>query len=264
MQVERFKSSFSANIFRNKYANGPEDTWDNLAERVVQDVCGMDDSGISLMSKGDQEQLVQYIKEQKFVPGGRYLYYAGRKAKFWNNCFIGMVEEDTREEWAKMVHWAMSCLTTGGGIGIDYTKLRPSGKVLSRTGGVSSGPLPLMSAINEIGRSVRQGGSRRSAIYASLNWNHEDILLFMSAKNWSPEVRKLKELDFNFPASLDMTNISINYDDKWLNSPNRETDPTFLSNCKQAMKTSEPGFSFNFGDKQGETGRNPSTYRRLH
>ena len=70
---------------------------------------------------------------------------------------------------------AVSCLMTGGGIGIDYSILRPSGKPLSRTGGLSSGPIPLMQMINEVGRGVMQGGSRRSAIYASLNWQHEDI-----------------------------------------------------------------------------------------
>ena len=39
-----------------------------------------------------------------------------------------------------------------GGIGVDYSILRPSGKPLSRTGGLSSGPIPLMQMINEVGR----------------------------------------------------------------------------------------------------------------
>jgi ribonucleoside-diphosphate reductase alpha chain len=148
---------------------------------------------------------------------------------------------------------------TGGGIGVDYSILRPSGRTLSRTGGKSSGPLPLMSAINEIGRSVMQGGSRRSAIYASLNWQHEDIPLFLKAKDWSHKIKSLKEEDFNFPAHLDMTNISINYDDKWLHNSYRAELPTFLENCKQAMMTGEPGFSFNFGEKENETLRNACT-----
>jgi ribonucleoside-diphosphate reductase alpha chain len=211
------------------------------------------------MSDGDREQLSQYMKEMKFIAGGRYLYYAGRKAHFFNNCYLLRAEEDTREEWANVAWRAMNCLTTGGGIGIDYSKLRPEGKPLSRTGGKSSGPLPLMSAINEIGRSVMQGGSRRSAIYASLNWLHEDIPLFLKAKNWSEAVRELKTTDFNFPAFLDMTNISVNYDDKWLYHHNRHELHTFVENVKSAMKTGEPGFSFNFGEKQNETLRNACT-----
>ncbi|MBK8117434.1 MAG: hypothetical protein IPK44_24415 [Candidatus Accumulibacter sp.] len=239
--------------FKAKYANGPTDTWGNLAERVVEDVCGSRTKHTPLMSLGDRQQLVEYIKDFKFVPGGRYLWYAGRKNHYYNNCYLLRAEYDTREEWADLTQRAVSCLMTGGGIGIDYSILRPSGKPLSRTGGLSSGPIPLMQMINEVGRGVMQGGSRRSAIYASLNWQHEDIYDFLKAKNWTQQVRDLKAQDFNFPASLDMTNISVNYDDAWRFDPN---NPVFLANCKQAMKTGEPGFSFNFGDKQNETLRN--------
>lgn len=499
MEIERFKTSIAKNIFRQKYAQGQNDTWDALAERVVEDVCGTRwGTERALMSDGDRKQLTEYIKEMKFIPGGRYLYYCfapgskilkydytwesaenikvgdivvgfdeeikqskfkpatvtfvttqksqrykvttnygsvivsdshqfvtklkktpkkvgegfqwikasdlvpgnyiafsslpwevdrsydagwlsgimdgegtvskgsisisqkpgqvldricdilaqkgikfyvrgrdtdsvktvyirgrwesvkclgmfrpirlltnwyknelgsfwsriqphaevitvepydvgevvvietststligegylshncGRPYKAYNNCFIGIAREDTREEWAEMVWWAMRCLTTGGGIGIDYSIFRASGRPLTRTGGIASGPLPLMYAINEIGRNVMQGGSRRSAIYASLNWKHEDIPLFLKAKNWAPEVKELKSKDFNFPATLDMTNISVNYDDAAL-AGGLENNPVFLENCRQALMTAEPGFSFNFGEKQAETGRN--------
>jgi ribonucleoside-diphosphate reductase alpha chain len=218
------------------------------------------------MSHEEQKQLAEYIKEMKFLPGGRYLYYAGRPFKAYNNCFLLRAEEDTREEWSNVTWRAMSCLMTGGGIGIDYSRLRPAGKALSRTGGTSSGPLPLMSAINEIGRNVMQGGSRRSAIYASLHHSHEDVNQFLHAKDWSPEVKALKEKDFNFPAPLDMTNISVNYDETAFvadpSSPNvysLANNPVFIENCKQALKTGEPGFSFNFGKKKNETLRNACT-----
>jgi ribonucleoside-diphosphate reductase alpha chain len=260
MQINRFKNNLAENIFRNKYAQGPEDTWDALSERVVEDVCGTRwGQDRALMSKEDRDQLAEYIKEQKFIPGGRYLWYAGRKNSYFNNCFLLRAEEDTREEWAAVTQRAVSCLMTGGGIGIDYSILRPSGRPLTRTGGLSSGPIPLMQMINEVGRGVMQGGSRRSAIYASLNWLHEDIPLFLQAKNWSEKVKALKNEDFNFPANLDMTNISINYDDKWLHNSSRSTLHTFVENVRQAMMTGEPGFSFNFGSKQNETLRNACT-----
>jgi ribonucleoside-diphosphate reductase alpha chain len=265
MQIPRFKNSFAANIFKHKYAQGVDDTWDALAERLVEDVCGTRwGKDRALMSQSDREQLVEYIKEMKFVPGGRYLWYAGRQNSYFNNCFLLRAEEDTREEWAELSKRAVSCLMTGGGIGVDYSILRPSGKPLTRTGGLSSGPIPLMQMINEIGRGVMQGGSRRSAIYASLNWLHEDIPNFLTAKNWSTLIRDQKNLDFNFPAPLDMTNISVNYDDKWLYNADRANLHTFVENCRQAMMTGEPGFSFNFGDKQNETLRNASTSRCLH
>ena len=264
MQVQRFKTEFAETIFRNKYAQGPNDSWDALADRLVDDVCGTRQGTMAvLMSDGDRKELAEHIKNMRFLPGGRYLYYAGRPLHAWNNCYLLRAEEDTREEWSAVTWRAMSCLMTGGGIGIDYSRLRPAGRTLSRTGGVASGPLPLMYAINEIGRNVMQGGSRRSAIYASLNWQHEDIPLFLRAKNWSDDVKALKAKDFNFPAPLDMTNISVNYDDAALYGQGvlQKLDecPIFLENCRQAMMTGEPGFSFNFGNKQNETLRNACT-----
>ena len=268
MIVNRFKTSFSETIFRNKYAQGPNDSWDALADRVVEDVCGSRWGTLPvLMSDPDLRELANHIKEMRFLPGGRYLYYAGRPYKAYNNCYLLRAEEDTREEWSAVTWRAMSCLMTGGGIGADYSRLRPAGAPLTRTGGVASGPIPLMHAINEIGRNVMQGGSRRSAIYASLNWQHEDIPEFLKAKNWSSVIKELKEKDFNFPAPLDMTNISVNYDDAALwnrnedgsFSPDLTKNSVFLQNVRQAMETGEPGFSFNFGNKQNETLRNACT-----
>lgn len=271
MELQRFKNSFAENIFRQKYAFGPSDSWDSLAERLVEDVCGTRwGTDRALMSIDDMRQLVDYIKRMLFIPGGRYLYYAGRPYKAYNNCYLLRAEEDTREEWSAVTHRAMSCLMTGGGIGIDYSKLRPSGKNLSRTGGRASGPIPLMFAINEIGRNVMQGGSRRSAIYASLHHSHEDAVDFLKTKNWNTQqigraVKgdgtpysnwDAKQEDFNYPAPLDMTNISINWDE---DAGDLLHNPLFIENCKQAMSTGEPGFSFNFGEKKNETLRNACT-----
>ena len=270
MIVERFKTTFAANIFKQKYAQGPNDSWDSLSERIVEDVCGSR-WGIQpvLMSDTERKELVEHIKAMRFLPGGRYLYYAGRPYKAYNNCYLLRAEEDTREEWSNVTWRAMSCLMTGGGIGIDYSKLRPEGKALSRTGGTASGPLPLMSAINEIGRNVMQGGSRRSAIYASLNWKHEDIPKFLAIKNWTSAVKAAKEADFNAPAPLDMTNISVNYDTESLGGFTKykglvlenslHENPVFKQNVRQAMETGEPGFSFNFFEKENETLRNACT-----
>ena len=107
---------------------------------------------------------------------------------------------------------------------MDYSIYRPSGSVLHSTGGVASGPLAKMQMINELGRCIMQGGSRRSAIYASLNWKHRDIKSFMQMKDWyqmavsgtNKTIGDLKEADFNYHAPLDMTNISVNYDTNWI------------------------------------------------
>ncbi len=256
MTQSEFKTEFSRNVFRQKYAFDSDDSWSKLSARVVHAVCD------GLLGREDVESLVHCVTTQQFIPGGRYLYYAGRPARYWNNCYLLRAEEDTREEWAALVGRATSCLMTGGGIGIDYSRLRENGAALRRTGGFASGPIPLMYAINEVGANVRQGGSRRSAIYASLNWRHPDAREFLKAKNWdelrigSTTYGDLKRADFNFRAPLDGTNISLNYDSSWGFDA---TNPTFLENVRQALSTGEPGFSFNFGDKENETLRNACT-----
>jgi len=258
-----FRSSFSETIFKQKYAHENAETWADLCRTLVEDVCGND------MTKADKAQLTNYMQDMKFIPGGRYIYYAGRTAKFFNNCYLLKAEEDTREDWANLSWKAESCLMTGGGIGVDYSVYRPQGQVLSRTGGLSSGTIPKMNMINEIGRRVMQGGSRRSAIYASLNWKHGDIQEFLAAKDWEKlpvgttgaSYWDVKQQDFNFPAPLDMTNISVNYDTKWLLNywQTGDVGEVFKQNVEQALRTAEPGFSFNFFDKENETLRNACT-----
>ena len=266
-----FRTSLGETVFKEKYATSPYETWEDRANIVVNAICGdMDGHKNNLMDKDDKDQLVRFISDFKFIPGGRYLWYSGRDARFFNNCYLLKLEEDSREEWAAVTQRAMSCLMTGGGIGTDISICRPSGRQLKSTGGVASGPIPLLHILNEVGRNVMQGGSRRSALYGSMNWQHEDAQDFLHEKNWhnmvidgafredgSPfTIADAKKANFNYPAPLDMMNISLNYDDVWLNGGDSSI---FTENCKQALMTGEPGFSFNFGEKQHETLRNACT-----
>ena len=259
----QFRSKFSEDIFNTKYSHEGAETFHELACTLVNDVCQ------DYLLKDDKDELIDHISNLRFIPGGRYLYYAGREKKFFNNCYLLKAESDTREDWAKLSWEAESCLMTGGGIGVDYSVYRQEGQTLKGTGGISSGPIPKMQMINEIGRHVMQGGSRRSAVYASLNCRHPDIDKFLIAKNWfdmpvgstGKTIFDIKQEDFNFPAPLDMTNISVNYDTEWLLNywETGEIGDVFRTNVRQALRTAEPGFSFNFFEKENETLRNACT-----
>lgn len=291
MDKKFFRTEFSESIFNYKYKHEGANTWDELSRTLIEDVCG------DILHKAEIEELIEMHTNMEFIAGGRYLYYAGRDNKFFNNCYLLKSLEDSREDWADLSWKAESALMTGGGIGNDYSIYRPKGSVIKRTGGQASGPIPKMMMINEIGRNVMQGGSRRSAIYASLNWQHGDAGEFLHCKDWysmpisgaydedgnNLTIGLLKEKDFNYPAPLDMTNISLNYDNKFLeeiyglpfkvikqiyrdggkhaifNLPIVRIPITFLENCRQALKTGEPGFSFNFFEKVMETLRNACT-----
>ena len=256
-----FRTKFAETIFKQKYAHEDCETWDKLSEVLIEDVCR------DKLSKTEKDQMTEFHKQMKFIAGGRYLYYAGRKNKYFNNCFILIGENDTREEWASIAEKAILALTTGGGIGIDYSIFRPEGEIIHRTGGVASGPISLMKLINEIAREVKQGGSRRSALFASLNWKHKDVNKLLKVKDWSNikikgtnfSLNDLKKSDFDLAAPLDMTNISLNYGNDFLEELKKGIPETFRENVKYAMKSGEPGFAFNFGDKEKETGRNACT-----
>ena len=270
-----FRAKFSEDIFNAKYRHTGCETWAKLAEVLVDDVCGkLPDTAKNphnkqLLTDEEMNLLKDFIRDLKFLPGGRYLYYAGRTRKFFNNCYLLRAEEDTREDWANLSWKAESCLMTGGGIGIDYSIYRKSNSILTGTGGFASGPIPKMLMLNEIGRNVMQGGSRRSAIYASLNWRHGDVDKYLTIKNWQDimvpgtklTLAEVKQQDQNWPAPLDMTNISVNYDTAWFLQFCQTGDPgdVFRKNVLQAVSTAEPGFSFNFFEQERDTLRNACT-----
>lgn len=268
--MNEFRTTLGHDIFRARYALSRDETWAQRAKVIVQDVCGKRPGAVGiesqpLMSLDELRDLEHFIANFMFLPAGRYIYYAGRGARFYNNCQLYIGEEDTREEWGRLLHSASDALMSGAGIGIDYSVFRQKGAHLNHTGGVASGPLPLMHSVNEVGRNVRQGGSRRSAILASLNWQHGDINEFLTVKDWKntpvPGANgltyfDLKQNDFDAYAPLDSTNITVNYDDHWLDDQRRADHPVFQKNVRMACINGEPGFGFNFGDKQSESGRN--------
>lgn len=256
-------AKFAHDIMEQKYAHdkrGRKETWQEIAERVASNVLGSVDAKSELVAK-----VTKAIAERKFMPGGRYLYASGRPFHQVQNCLLLRVE-DSREGWADLAQKCMMALQTGAGIGVDYSLLRARGEPIRKTGGLASGPVELMKIINEVGRGVRQGGSRRSAIWAGLNWKHKDVLEFVHAKDWSPEVRALKAKDFNFPATLDMTNISVLLDDEFFKAYGNDKHKlhqhahlVYWDVVKQMLKTGEPGFSIDVGENAGETLRNACT-----
>src|SRR5690606_23389044 len=106
MQNKTFRTKFSEDIFNHKYRHEGAETWEQLAHTLVEDVCR------DKLSKSDKQHLKNIIAEMKFIPGGRYLYYAGRPFKAFNNCYLLRCMEDTREDWASLSWKAESCLMT--------------------------------------------------------------------------------------------------------------------------------------------------------
>lgn len=255
-------SAFAETIFRQKYSLNGTETWPETARRVGTVVMGA--LGYKPNSY-EVDRVVRYIEQRKFMPGGRYLYAAGRDLHQVNNCMLFSVE-DSREGWSDLWKKAGSALMTGAGIGVEYSHIREEGAVVSRTGGFASGPCSLMSTINEIGREVMQGGSRRSAIWAGLGWDHPDVFKFIESKNWPKWLRDLKAKDPTIPAPMELTNISVRLDDEFFlayGSPNHplhsHASDVYRQVVRRMCKTGEPGFSVDGGDNADEWLRNACT-----
>lgn len=254
-------SPFAQSIFDHKYAHQKLDgTKENLAEvgqRVATNVFGAAPQLLHLAS-----EVAELIASRKFLPGGRYLYASGRPFHQVQNCLL-LRAEDSREGWANLMQKATMALMTGAGIGVDYSDVRARGSIVGRTGGFSTGPIALMQMVNEAGRGIMQGGSRRSAIWAGLNWKHADVFEFIALKNWTPAVRALKDADYNFPATMDGTNISVLLDDEFfvaMDNPQHalhaHAAEVYWRTVNQMLQTAEPGFSVDIGVNATETLRN--------
>jgi ribonucleoside-diphosphate reductase alpha chain len=257
-------SVFAKAIMDQKYSHtkpdGTKETWPEIASRVAENVLAAVNAPQELVDKTKK-----FISERKFMAGGRYNYAAGRDFHQVQNCLL-LRAEDSREGWADLMQKGTLALMTGAGIGVDYSGVRAEGKLIRRTGGQSTGPLALMQMVNEAGRFIMQGGARRSAIWAGLNWKHPDIHKFIRIKNWSPEVKALKAKDFNFPAPMDGTNVSVLLDDEFFVAYHDENhvlhahaQSVYWATVEQMLSTAEPGFSVDVGPNAGETLRNACT-----
>jgi ribonucleoside-diphosphate reductase alpha chain len=265
-------STFARTQYEAKYAWKDEqgqvvETWEDTAKRVTTHVLG----ALGYSPEDEEFQIIEaLIRERKFMPGGRYLYASGRDLHQVQNCVL-LRAEDSREGWSDLLQKASMALMTGAGIGIDYSDIREAGAPIRKTGGVATGPIALMQMINEVGRGIMQGGNRRSAIWAGLKWSHPDAEAFIKVKDWSPAVKALKEEDYNFPAPMDMTNVSILLDNEFFFAYENPEHPKheqahhiYQMGVEYMLRTAEPGFSIDVGDNAGETLRNACTEITSH
>lgn len=255
---------WASTIIRDRYAHtlpsGEKETWADIARRVASNVLGAVDAPADLV-----HGVARIIRERKFMPGGRYLAASGRPLHQTQNCVL-LRPEDSREGWSRHYYQSNMALMTGAGIGGEYSLIREEFAPLKRTGGYASGPMPFIQGVNEMGRAAKQGGSRRAAIWAALKWWHPDALKLVDAKNWPEDIRAKKALDFNFPAPLDHTNISIGLDDGFFDAMADPVHPmygraqeVYWRTVRNMLESGEPGFSIDTGENAGEDLRNACT-----
>jgi ribonucleoside-diphosphate reductase alpha chain len=209
---------------------------------------------LKMLENGEFQEYYKNFREyfdlmvnKKFLPNSPTLFNAGARLGQLSACFVIGIEDDM-ESIMDAAKDAAIIFKSGGGIGINYSKLRPEGDIVASTSGVASGPVSFMKIIDVVTDVVKQGGKRRGANMGILESWHPDILKFVHAKE--------KEGQFeNF-------NISVMIDEKFwkcyennekypLINPRNEKvveyiDPKFLLNeiATLAWRTADPGVLF--------------------
>ena len=123
------------------------------------------------------------MAEREFVPGGRILAGAGsgRRVTLFNCFVLGRIEDDLGAIF-EAVKEAAQTMQAGGGIGHDFSTLRPRGALVRSIGADAAGPVAFMDVWDAMCRSVMSAGARRGAMMATLRCDHPDIEAFIDAK----------------------------------------------------------------------------------
>ncbi len=189
-------TGFAHEIFSKRYGLHDKETFAEAADRTGTHVA-MAESGENIPIW--KTKFSDAIKNGYFMPGGRILYGSGRPKGQLLNCFV-VPTADSREGWGKTTSDMIIITGTGGGLGVDFSPVRPRGTKINGSGG----------------EVIKAGGGRRTALMFSLGLSHGDILEFLDKKldlsklnnanvsvmfDEDPEdfFRKVKkDLDFNF------------------------------------------------------------------
>ncbi|MFO1079487.1 MAG: adenosylcobalamin-dependent ribonucleoside-diphosphate reductase [Reyranellaceae bacterium] len=145
------------------------------------------------------ERFHQALSGFKFLPAGRVLAGAGTgRSVTLFNCFVmGTISDDISGIFASLREAALT-MQQGGGIGHDFSNLRPRGAPVKGVGADASGPLSFMDVWDSMCRTIMSAGSRRGAMMATLRCDHPDIEAFVDAKR---DPRRLRNFNLSVLAS---------------------------------------------------------------
>lgn len=177
-------SSISRQIWADKYRlkgedgapldRSIEDTWRRIAKALA---------AVEAEPALWEERFYTALEDFKFLPAGRIIAGAGTERRVTLfNCFVmGDIEDDLGAIFKHLREAALT-MQQGGGIGYDFSTLRPKGAVVKGVSADASGPLSFMDVWDAMCRTIMSAGARRGAMMATLRCDHPDIEAFIAAK----------------------------------------------------------------------------------
>ena len=179
-----------------------EDTW----KRVATALANAEQNPIDWV-----DPFYDALKDFKFLPAGRIVAGAGtgRLVTLFNCYVMGTIPDSIRGIYAALQDAALT-MQQGGGIGYDFSTIRPKGAEVKGVAADASGPLSFMDCWNSMCKTIMSAGSRRGAMMATLRCDHPDIEAFIEAKA--------------DPTRLRMFNMSVLVTDAFMEAVKTDTD----------------------------------------
>jgi len=192
-------------VWRSKYRYGDEEHPFDSMRRVVEGVYAKDPD------REAKRDALEAMQKGLWIPAGRIQAGAGTpNVVTLLNCYMCQDIDDSMTGIADALKDAMLTMQQGGGIGMNFSSLRPSGSFLRRTGAVASGPLPFMDMWDSMCATIMSAGSRRGAMMAVMDCEHPDLIDFITAKHK--------------PGSLTNFNVSVLITDAFMEAMEEDED----------------------------------------
>ena len=162
------------------------DTW----KRVARALSDPEKNTVSKHNINWEQLFYESMEDTKFLPAGRILAGAGvdRRVTLFNCFVMGNIPDDMGSIFQHLKEAALT-MQQGGGIGYDFSSLRPKGAVVHKIGADASGPLSFMDVWDSMCRTIMSAGSRRGAMMGVMRCDHPDIEAFIESKREAGRLR---------------------------------------------------------------------------